>query len=149
MKELKERFPGIDLSEGLDMPTLLVPVEQLLEVMAALKEKYGFNFLADLTGVDLAEKDQLILVYHLLAVPQGQEIRVKVQVPRAKPEVPSLVNLWPAANVQERETYDLLGVVFTGHPNLKRILCPEDFTGHPLRKDFQLKREEGVSGDEA
>jgi len=149
MKEFKERFSGIELSEGIDMPTLVVPVEQLLDVMVALKEEYGFNFLADLTGVDLPAEDQLILVYHLLAVPGGQEIRVKVQIPRAKPQVPSLVNLWPAANVQERETYDLLGVIFTGHPHLKRILCPEDFTGHPLRKDFQLGREKGVSADEA
>lgn len=146
--ELKERFPGLELSEGLDMPTLLVPVEQFLEVMAALKEEYGFNFLADLTGVDLPAEEQLILVYHLLAVPGGQAIRVKVQVPRAKPQVPSLVNLWPAANVQERETYDLLGVIFSGHPHLKRILCPDDFTGHPLRKDFLIAREEGVSANE-
>lgn len=149
MKELQERFPGIEWHEGIDMPTLWVPAEHLLEVMTALKEEYGFNFLADLTGVDLPEKDRLVLVYHLMAVPEGREVRVKVATPRQKPEAPSLVALWPAAEVQERETYDLLGVVFVGHPRLKRILCPEDFEGHPLRKDFRLPKEEGGMEGEA
>ncbi|MGB9661423.1 MAG: NADH-quinone oxidoreductase subunit C [Moorellaceae bacterium] len=149
MKELQERFPGVEWHEGIDMPALWVPAEQMLEVMTALKEEYGFNFLADLTGVDLPEKDQLVLVYHLMAVPEGREVRIKVATPRRKPEVPSLVALWPAAEVQERETYDLLGVVFVGHPRLKRILCPEDFEGHPLRKDFRLPKEEGGMEGEA
>jgi len=78
-----------------------------------------------------------------LAVPAAQELRVKVSLDRRQPEVASLTALWPAAEVQEREVYDLMGVNFNGHPNLQRILCPDDFSGHPLRKDFQLAATEG------
>ncbi|MGI9951063.1 NADH-quinone oxidoreductase subunit C [Moorellaceae bacterium AZ2] len=141
-RDLEKRFPGVEAMQGRDMPGLKVPVERLVEVMTALKEEYGFNFLADLTGVDWLPQEQIILVYHLMAVPQGEMLRVKVDLPRGNPRAPSLVGLWPAADVQEREAYDLLGIIFTGHPDLRRILCPDDFEGHPLRKDFRATREE-------
>ncbi|MBE3580699.1 MAG: NADH-quinone oxidoreductase subunit C [Thermoanaerobacteraceae bacterium] len=140
--DLERRFPGVEAGQGRDMPVLKVPVERLMEVMIALKTEYGFNFLSDLTGVDEPAKERLVLVYHLMAVPQGKMLRVKVELPRANPRVPSLAGVWPAADVQEREAYDLLGIIFTGHPDLRRILCPDDFEGHPLRKDFRVTREE-------
>lgn len=142
---LKERFPGVEVTEGIDMATLWVPVDQLLEVMRVLKEDYGFNFLADLTGVDVPPEEAIILVYHLMSVPSARETRVKVKLPRTEPRAPSLVRLWPAAEVQEREAFDLLGIIFEGHPNLKRILCPDDFQGHPLRKDFTLSKVSDLS----
>ncbi|SMB95370.1 NADH dehydrogenase subunit C [Thermanaeromonas toyohensis ToBE] len=163
LQGLKERFPEVEVTEGIDMTTLWVPVERLIEVMQVLKEDYGLNFLADLTGVDVPAEEAIILVYHLMAVPSARETRVKVKLPRGNPRAPSLVSLWPAAEVQEREAFDLLGIIFEGHPNLKRILCPDDFNGHPLRKDFTIgngsgyleredsagPREEGGRGDEA
>ncbi|MCG0277212.1 MAG: NADH-quinone oxidoreductase subunit C [Thermanaeromonas sp.] len=143
LEKLKERFPGVEVTEGIDMSTLWVPVGRLVEVMQVLKEDYGFNFLADLTGVDVPAEEAIILVYHLMSVPSARETRVKVKLPRSEPRAPSLVSLWPAAEVQEREAFDLLGIIFEGHPNLKRILCPDDFEGHPLRKDFTLPKEAG------
>lgn len=143
LEGLKGRFPEVEVTEGIDMATLWVPVKRLVDVMQVLKEDYGFNFLADLTGVDVPAEEAIILVYHLMSVPTARETRVKVKLPRGEPRAPSLVALWPAAEVQEKEAFDLLGIIFEGHPNLKRILCPEDFPGHPLRKDFILP-EEGV-----
>lgn len=143
IEELTGLFPGVQGEEGIDMPTLVVPADQLLALMEELKERRGFNFLSDLTAVDFQAEDRIEMVYHLLAVPGGEALRVKVNLNRQEAEVPSLTSLWPAADVQEREAYDLMGVVFKGHPNLKRILCPDDFEGHPLRKDFKL-----VSGKE-
>lgn len=138
IEELKGLFPGVQGEEGIDMPTLVVPADQLLALMEELKQRRGFNFLSDLTAVDFKAEDRIEMVYHLLAVPGGEALRVKVNLSRHGAEVPSLTSLWPAADVQEREAYDLMGVVFKGHPNLKRILCPDDFEGHPLRKDFKL-----------
>ncbi|HBT46311.1 MAG TPA: NADH-quinone oxidoreductase subunit C [Peptococcaceae bacterium] len=143
LTELKGRFPGVEAEQGRDIPVLKVPAERLTEVMMYLQKEYGFNFLADLTGVDEPGKERLVLVYHLMAVPQGEMVRVKVELQRANPCAPSLVGIWPAAEVQEREAYDLLGITFEGHPDLRRILCPDDFEGHPLRKDFRLTGEEG------
>ncbi|NLW06679.1 MAG: NADH-quinone oxidoreductase subunit C, partial [Clostridia bacterium] len=136
-------YPGIKEEEGLDMPCLLVPVNDLLGVMKYLKEQQRYNFLASLTAVDYQADNQIEVVYHLMSVPEANLLRVKVRVDREQPEVPSLTGLWPAANVQEREAYDLMGVIFVGHPDLKRILCPDDMVGHPLRKDFQLQEAEG------
>lgn len=142
IEELQSLFPGVKGEEGLEIFCLLVPVNELLQVMTNLKERHKYNFLADLTAVDYPDENQIEVVYHLMAVPEAKELRVKVRVEREQPEVPSLTALWPAANVQEREAYDLMGVNFVGHPNLKRILCPDDLVGHPLRKDFQFKAPE-------
>ncbi|AKX93738.1 NADH-quinone oxidoreductase subunit C [Neomoorella thermoacetica] len=143
IQELQRLFPDLEVREGVDVPALVVPADQLLALMTELKEKRGFNFLADLTAVDYPEDERIEMVYHLLSVPGMAEIRVKVNLDRQHPEVPSLTALWPAANVQEREAFDLMGVKFPGHPDLKRILCPDDFVGHPLRKDFRLQTEGG------
>ncbi|AOQ23660.1 NAD(P)H-quinone oxidoreductase subunit J [Moorella thermoacetica] len=143
IQELQRLFPDLEVREGVDVPALVVPADQLLALMTELKEKRGFNFLADLTAVDYPEDERIEMVYHLLSVPGMAEIRVKVNLDRQHPEVPSLTALWPAANVQEREAFDLMGVKFPGHPDLRRILCPDDFVGHPLRKDFRLQTEGG------
>lgn len=141
--ELQLLCPEIKEEEGWDVPCIQVPVASLLAVMKNLKEQQCFNFLAALTAVDYQADKQIEVVYHLMRLPEVKELRIKARVDREQPEVPSLTALWPAANVQEREAYDLMGVVFVGHPDLKRILCPDDMAGHPLRKDFQLQEPEG------
>lgn len=142
IEQLQLLFPGLQVEDGMDMPGLIIPAAELPQVMANLKEQQQFNFLADITAVDYKDEEQIEVVYHLMAVPEVKELRVKVRVDREQPQVPTLTGLWPAANVQEREAYDLMGVIFSGHPDLKRILCPDDLVGYPLRKDFQFKEPE-------
>lgn len=109
----------------------------LVKLMQELRDKYGFNYLANLTSVDYGEEFEL--VYHLYSIPDSHnKICVKSRVPRNAAEIDSLINIWPAADWQEREVYDLMGIKFKGHPNLIRVLLPEDFNGHPLRKDFVI-----------
>jgi len=115
---------------------LLVERERLLDLVQVLKsdEGYQFNMLRNLTAVDYPE--YLEIVYHLYSLPLRQAVLLKTRCLAENPEVPSVTAIWPSANFQEREIYDLLGVVFTGHPDLRRILLPDDFTGHPLRKSY-------------
>jgi NAD(P)H-quinone oxidoreductase subunit J len=101
---------------------------------------YGFNYLQCQAGYDSGPGDDLVSMYHLVKVTDDcdkpEEVRLKVFVPRNDPRVPSLYWLWKSADWQERETYDMYGIVFEGHPGLKRILMPEDWVGWPLRKDY-------------
>jgi len=96
----------------------------------------GFDFLQNLTAVDWIKQDRIELVYHLWSYASRQERVVKIDLPRAQPEAPSVADVWRAADWYEREQFDLLGVVFTGHPDLRRILMPADWVGHPMRKDY-------------
>lgn len=111
----------------------------LLPIAAALFA-YGFNYLQCQGGYDLGPGQDLVSFYHLTKVSddasQPQEVRVKVFLPRQDPKVPSVFWIWKGADWQERETYDMYGIQFEGHPNLKRILMPEDWVGWPLRKDY-------------
>ncbi|MCA9055791.1 MAG: NADH-quinone oxidoreductase subunit C [Planctomycetaceae bacterium] len=148
-------------------PWVEVDAATLLEVMQALKEDASFQFdhLCDLTGVDYCEPDSklaakfpyethLAVVYHLHSLKLGHRLVVKVKLPRWKddqagvlPEVPSVSGIWAIADWHEREAYDLMGIRFTGHPNLVRILCPDDWEGHPLRKDYEFPLEyHGIRG---
>lgn len=117
-------------------PALLVERHRLLDMLQLLKNDtaYQFNMLRNLTAVDYGE--YLEIVYHLYSLPLRHAITVKTRCNAEASQVPSVTSLWPSANFQEREIYDLLGVAFTGHPDLRRILMPEEFTGHPLRKSF-------------
>ncbi|MGO0122657.1 NADH-quinone oxidoreductase subunit C [Desulfothermobacter acidiphilus] len=141
LSRLLNLFPGLTLVEDPHLPVMAASPAILPELVRELRESHGFNLLADLTAVDYPEAGVIEVIYHLMAVPEAREVRIKVRVDRASPEIPSLAPHWPAANVQEREVYDLLGVKFIGHPCLQRILCPPDFPGHPLRKDFSLPEE--------
>ncbi len=136
IEKLVQSFPG-QVEAGETAGQVMVAASALLPVMEKAKGELGFNMLADLTAVDYPENFEM--VYHLMAIPDATMLKVKVKLDKGSPRVASLVGLWPAADVQERETYDLMGIFFEGHPNLKRILCPEDFQGHPLRKDYILK----------
>lgn len=101
---------------------------------------YGFNYLQCQSGYDLGAGQPLMSVYHLIKVSdradRPQEVRLKVELPRQDPRLPSVYWIWKTADWQERETYDMFGIVFEGHPNLKRILMPEDWIGWPMRKDY-------------
>jgi len=101
---------------------------------------YGFNYLQCQGGYDAGPGEDLVSFYHLIKVSddaeQPEEVRIKVFLPRDNPQVSSLYWIWKGADWQERETYDMFGIIFEGHPNLKRILMPEDWIGWPLRKDY-------------
>jgi NADH-quinone oxidoreductase subunit C len=116
----------------------------LLEIVRFLKEdpKLDFDFLADLTAVDyLGKKDpRFEAVYHQLSWQSHRRIRVKVPVPEDQPEVDSLTPLWKGANWLEREVWDMFGIRFRGHPDLRRILLYEEFRGYPLRKDYPVNQ---------
>ncbi len=123
--------------EGVDV--IKVNRDVLLPVATALFA-YGFNYLRCQCAYDLGAGQDLVSVYDLVKVSSDadnpEKIRLKVFLPREDPRVPSVYWIWKSADWQERESYDLLGVVYEGHPNLKRILMPEDWLGWPLRKDY-------------
>ena len=96
----------------------------------------AFDFLQNLTAVDWIKRDAMEVVYHLFSYPHRHTIAVKIDVPRGDARVPSVAAVWPTADWMEREQFDLLGVVFEGHPDLRRLLMPDDWAGHPMRKDY-------------
>jgi NADH-quinone oxidoreductase subunit C len=118
--------------------TLVIEPEWIRAVLARLRER-GYGFLASLHGVDYyPHEPRLGVIYELLDMDKVDRITVKLRLGSATPEVESVTPEWPTADHQEREVYDMFGVVFRGHPNLRRILMPEDYEGHPLRRDFPL-----------
>jgi len=134
--------------------TVTVAPDALVEVMRWLKDEpaMAFNFMMDLTAVDYLGKkprDQRFeVVYHLYSLKHNHRIRVKVPVGEADPAVDSIVAVWKGADWFEREAWDLYGIVFKGHPNLKRILLYEEFVGHPLRKDYPIRKRQPLVGPE-
>ncbi len=111
-------------------PDLLLQVAEFLKTTPGLE----FNYLSCITGVDYL--DYLEVVYHLTSMHHNHSLVLKVRCDRENPQVPSLYNLWRGADFQEREIFDLLGITFVGHPNLKRLFMWEGFEGHPLRRDY-------------
>jgi NADH/F420H2 dehydrogenase subunit C len=122
------RLPG-------DIPVLQAPPESLYQVAQDLHDRLGFDLLSCVSGVDLG--DRLQVVYHLRATRHGWLIEMKVDVPADTGEVDSVAGLWSTANWLERETYDMYGILFAGHPDLRRILLDDEFIGFPLRKSFR------------
>ncbi|MHB8233216.1 MAG: NADH-quinone oxidoreductase subunit C [Solirubrobacteraceae bacterium] len=118
--------------------TLIVEPAQIRSVLAALRAK-GYAFLASVHGVDhYPEEPRLGVVYELLDMARVDRLTVKLRVSGEAPNVESVTADWPTADHQEREVYDMFGVVFEGHPDLRRILMPEDYEGHPQRRDFPV-----------
>jgi NADH-quinone oxidoreductase subunit C len=119
-------------------PGAWVPRERLLEIcrFAATDPAFGMDYLSFVTGVDFPEQGQMEVVYHLFSMAPRHELLLKVRVPRDDPRVPTVTPIWGGANWHEREAYDLLGIIFEAHPNLRRIMMTEDWAGHPLRKDY-------------
>ncbi|MGB5844042.1 MAG: NADH-quinone oxidoreductase subunit D [Anaerolineales bacterium] len=135
--ELEERFPEIVRDQRNGYEGYIVPAEKLVEFAVALRDEFGYDFLSSVTGVDYMPEDKMEVVYHTFQTTGGPGLVYKVQVPRENPVVPSLTPEFPGAELQEREAWDLLGIRFEDHPNLKRVLLWEGFNGHPLRKDWQ------------
>lgn len=121
--------------------TLLLKKESLLDVCTALKNKenYRMDFLSDVVGVDyLGEDPRFGVIYHLYSIPNKFRVRLKVRLDDGEP-IPTVTKIWRSADWAEREIFDLYGIVFTDHYNLKRIYMPDDWEGYPLRKDYPLR----------
>ena len=113
------------------------PIAEFLRREPALQ----FDWLANLSGVDYVADDQMAVVYDLWSFDLHHTFAVKVFCPRENPQVPTVVDLWAAADWNEREAFDMYGIIFEGHPDLRRILCADDWEGYPLRKDYVFPRE--------
>ena len=134
---LTTRFPeAVKTDERGGYEGYLIETDNLLEVVTALRDEMGYDFLSSLTAVDYIDDGVFEVVYHLFKSTGGGALVLSTQVPRAEPVVPSLIDIYPGADFQEREAYDLMGIKFEGHPDLRRILMWEGFSGHPLRKDW-------------
>lgn len=142
---IRERYPEAIVSEELiksGQTMLIIQKETVLNVLALAKDELQFNALYDLTAADHLEKEPYFHVIYLLhSSEQLVKMLIKVKVERENPVLPSVTRLWPVANWFERELYDFYGIHFEGHPLLKRLLMPEEWIGHPLRKDYPLTEE--------
>jgi NADH-quinone oxidoreductase subunit C len=117
----------------------LADAEQILPVCEFAKKEMGFNYLVDISSIDnYGDQPRWTVVYHLRAIVNGVEIRIKTDVNEEKSELPSVLPVWRTANWHEREIYDMMGIRFSGHPDLRRILMWEGYPYFPLRKDFPL-----------
>jgi NADH-quinone oxidoreductase subunit C len=149
VEKLKEKNAGwvTNVVEGHGEVTVTVPRGSIVDVCLFLKADHGFDMLADLCGADRGpEEDPRFEVnYHLFSTTHHNRLRLKVLLSEDEASVATVSGLWKTANWHERETYDLVGVKFDGHPDLRRILLPSDFDGHALRKDYPLRGYEPYS----
>ncbi|NTU83780.1 MAG: NADH-quinone oxidoreductase subunit C [Chloroflexales bacterium] len=127
--------------------TLVAP-EKLIAAAVYLRDTLGYAFLSDIAVVDYLTDGVFELVYRFYNVEGGPSLVLKTRVPRDRPEVPSLTPAWPGANFHEREAFDLYGIVFTGHPFLRRIYMWDEFEGFPMRKDFPRQGDKYIGEDE-
>lgn len=143
-EELKYALPNSVISVGVqtNKPLAVIRKEDLLKVAEKVKEM-GFDNLSVITGVDRVDRFEVI--YNLFSYKKKQNLALKVILDHSSPEVDSVTSIWKVADWLERETYDLVGVKFNGHPDLKRILLPEGWIGHPLRKDYDMSTEQFVT----
>jgi NADH-quinone oxidoreductase subunit C len=148
-ERLRGRFPGVALrrqaGDAVRDHVLYVPGASLVEICTFLRDdpELEFAMLSWIAGVDLLPRDpRFEVVYGLLSLTHNARLTLKVQVAEEQPAVPTVTGVWPTANWHERETFDFYGIAFTGHPDLTRILLPEDWVGWPLRKDSPLGYEE-------
>jgi NADH-quinone oxidoreductase subunit C len=127
--------------------TVITPRESIVDACRTLRDEHGFNLLADVCGVDRGpEEDPRFEVnYHLFSTTHYQRLRLKVLLSEDDTHVHTVTHLWKTADWHERETFDMFGVIFDGHPDLRRILLPSDFDGHALRKDYPLRGYEPYS----
>lgn len=142
---LQEQFSDIsfEVVRFRDEVTLIVPRERIVEVAAFCKGELRYNYLSDLTGNDWINRDpRFEVIYHLYSMEHFTRLRLKVRVPEDDCTCLTVTGVWGTANWHERETFDLFGIVFEGHPDLRRILLPDEWEGHPLRQDYEIGWEE-------
>ena len=132
-RQIGEQFP--DAVTGFDETAIFVQSEALLKVARFLKESLDLDYLTSITAVDFF--DHVELVYHLASIEKNYSVVLKTRCEKDK-KMDSVVGLWQGADLQEREVYDLMGIPFEGHPNMKRLFLWQGFQGHPLRKDYTL-----------
>ncbi len=147
VQRIKAQFPEAveEIAEFRGEVTVLLTPDCLAPVALFLRDDpdAAFDFLSDVSAVDYyPEEPRFGINYHLTSTKFRQRLRLTVRVPGLDPRVPTITSVWPGANWFERETYDLFGIVFIGHPDLRRILLPQDYRGYPLRRDQQMVQEE-------
>lgn len=137
-KAIRDAFPEavLESKDVFGVLNVKIDAKALLGVCEMLHTRTGFDYLADITAIDW--KDRIEVVYQLTALASNTRIALRVDLDAKNPEVDSVTSVWKGANYQEREVFDLMGVVFKGHPDLRRILLPEDWEGYPLRKDYVI-----------
>lgn len=149
VEKLKAANPAwvIDVVDALGEVSVFVPRESIVDACAFMKRELAFDMLADLSGADRGpeEDPRFVVNYHLFSTVHHDRIRFKVRVSEDDANIPSVTGVWRTADWHERETFDMFGVVFEGHPDLRRILMPSDFDGYALRKDFPLRGYEPYS----
>jgi NADH-quinone oxidoreductase subunit C len=140
---LNAKLGELPLSEFRGQTRVVVPRDKLLDAMRMLKESRGFDLLVDVTCVDYLNyrdaRDRFGLVYLLASTATNERITIRVYLNEPDLTVPTMYDLWPGADWLEREVFDMFGIRFTGHPDLRRILMPEEFTAFPLRKDYPMQ----------
>ena len=139
--QIKGRFPQVTDRTTSDHPAINVPQADLVAVLTLLRDTLGFEHLADITAVDWSENvsPRFTVMYHVYSISRGEYLRIASDcLDDAEPTAPSVVSLWPGANWHERECYDMFGIKFAGHPDLRRILMWDGYPGWPLRKEFPL-----------
>ena len=140
MKRFKARFGEAVCEAWLDrkQAILVVARERLVEIARYARDEEKFDMLTDVTAADWPKREKRFdVILNLYSFPNNERLRLKAHAAANEP-VPSVTRVWGAANWLEREAYDMFGIVFEGHPNLKRILMPDDWQGHPLRKDYDI-----------
>ena len=143
LAKLKIKFGSAvtEYSEFRGELTVIVPKEQIVEFCIFLKKgiEPGYDLLADLFGLDMnTSENRFAVAYNCYSTSSGHRIRIKVFTEESEMKVPTVTGIWSTANWHERETYDMFGIIFEGHPDLRRLYMPEEFEYHPLRKDFPL-----------
>jgi NADH-quinone oxidoreductase subunit C len=136
LEALRTRFPMLAERPADSAPSLAVQPEAVHETLAALRDSFSFDYLVFVTALDWPRDGQIELVYRLFSYDTGLAVMVRSRVPRAAARVPTASDLYPTANWHERETAEMFGVEFPGHPDPRRLLLPDDLEGHPLLKDF-------------
>ncbi len=143
LNDLQAKFGSAiqNVEDPYGLLTFTTTKEQLLPILTYLNENdvYRFRFLTDVCGVHYADDKQLAVVYHLHSLESNFRLRLKVFLPESNPRIPTVCKLYKSANWQERETYDFFGIIFEGHPNLKRILNVDDMVAFPMRKEHPLE----------
>lgn len=143
VENLKSKFSAtvLEVAEFRGETTVVVKKDEIVAICSYLKKEQGFNLLSDLCGVDYLGKktDRFMVVYNLYNIATHQRLRVKAPVSEADPRIDTVSGVWATANWHERECWDLMGIGFNNHPDLRRILLPADWVGHPLRKDYPVQ----------